>query len=74
MFHKNTKHFETDWPFSRQKVENGTVKLNYIRTFEHLVDIQTKALSRDKFENCRSMLNLKTLEEITPLLNLSTYC
>ena len=67
MFHKETKLFETDWPFSREKVENGTMKLNYIRNFEQLVDIQTKALSRDKFENCRSMLNLKTLEEITNL-------
>jgi hypothetical protein len=62
VFHDKTKHF------TRQKVENKTIKVDYIATTVQPADILTKALSRQKFETCRNKLNLRTVEEITKIV------
>ncbi|KAG0595074.1 hypothetical protein M758_UG137000, partial [Ceratodon purpureus] len=56
IFHDRTKHFETDWHFTRQKVEEKLLKVNFIQTTEQPADILTKASGRTKFENCRAKL------------------
>jgi hypothetical protein len=70
VFYDKTKHFEVDWLFTRQKVANGTIKVNFIHIHDYPADIFTKALNRFKFESCRTKLNLRKLEDIAQLTDL----
>ena len=68
VFHEKSKHFEIDYHFTRQKVENNTIKVEFVPSQEQPADILTKSLGRIKFENCRDRLHLhsqlcKTLKE-----------
>ena len=58
VFHEKSKHFEIDFHFTRQKVENNTIKVEFIPSQEQPADILTKSLGRTKFENCRNRLHL----------------
>ena len=60
VFHEKSKHFEIDYHFTRQKVENNTIKVEFIPTQEQPADILTKPLGRTKFEGCRSKLRLQS--------------
>jgi hypothetical protein len=62
MFHDRTKHFEVDLHFTRQKVEDKTIHVDYVHTSNQLADLLTKALGRIKFESCRDKLNMQTTE------------
>jgi hypothetical protein len=62
VFHDKTKHFEIDWHFIQEKVEEKIVQVDFISTTKQFVDILTKALSRIKFETCRSRFNQKNVE------------
>jgi hypothetical protein len=57
-FHDKTKHFEVDWHFIQEKVEEEIVQVDFISTTKQLVDMLMKALGRIKFEACRSRFNL----------------
>ena len=39
VFHDKTKHFEVDWHFSRQKIEDGTLQVSFINTNNQPADI-----------------------------------
>ena len=65
VFHERSKHFEIDYHFTRQKVENNTIKVEYISTQEQPADLLTKSLGRTKFEECRSKLHLRN--SLSPL-------
>lgn len=56
--HEKSKHFEIDYHFTRQKVENNTIRVEFISSQEQPADILTKSLGRHKFDNCRSKLHL----------------
>ena len=58
VFHEKSKHFEIDYHFTRQKVENNTIKVEFVPSQEQPADILTKSLGRIKFENCRNKLHL----------------
>ena len=58
VFHERSKHFEIDYHFTRQKVENNTISVEFISSHDQPVDILTKSLGRIKFENCKSKLYL----------------
>ena len=59
VFHEKSKHFEIDYHYTRQKIENNTIKVEYIPSQEQPADILTKPLGRIKFENCRDRLYLR---------------
>lgn len=59
VFHEKSKHFEIDYHFTRQKVENNTIKVDFISTQEQPADLLTKSLGRTKFEECRNRLHLR---------------
>ena len=65
VFHDRTKHFEVDWHFTRQKIDDGTIQVSFVKTCSQPADIFTKALGKTKFESCRKFLNLKKLSEIS---------
>lgn len=46
IFHDITKHFEIDWHFTQQKVEDYTIKAEFIKTTDQPPDILTNAVSK----------------------------
>ena len=58
VFHERTKHFEIDVHFTRQKVEDNTIKVQFISSQEQPADLLTKPLGKVKFEDCRRRLHL----------------
>jgi hypothetical protein len=47
--HQRTKHFDIKWHWIREQVENGNLKVEYLRTDEMVADILTKPLSTKLF-------------------------
>lgn len=58
VFHERSKHFEIEYHFTRQKVENDTISVEFIFSQDQPADILTKSLGRIKFKNCKSKLYL----------------
>lgn len=56
--HKRMKHVDIRYNFIREKLQDGTFKIQYIPTNEQLADLFTKGLSRGPFEMLRSKLGL----------------
>nr|GEZ30129.1 integrase, catalytic region, zinc finger, CCHC-type, peptidase aspartic, catalytic [Tanacetum cinerariifolium] len=48
--HSCTKHIHTRYHFIKEQVENGIIKLYFVRTKNQLVDMFTKALPEDRFK------------------------
>jgi hypothetical protein len=53
VMHSKTKHIPIKYHFLREQVVNQVVKLDYVTTKEHIVDIFTKPLPREAFEYLR---------------------
>ena len=60
VFHERSKHFEIDFHFTRQKVEENIIKVEFIPSQEQPADILTKPLGKTKFEDCRKRLHLRS--------------
>ena len=58
MFHKNTKHIDTQFHFVREKVQSKEICVEYCNSCDNGADIFTKSLSRIKFELFREMLGI----------------
>ena len=60
VIHERSKHFEIDYHFTRQKVEDNTIRVEFIPSQEQPADILTKPLGRTKVEECRNKLHLRS--------------
>ena len=49
LFHDRSKHIEMRYHFIKYLVQRGALKLQYIRTDEHIANILTKPLTTSKF-------------------------
>jgi hypothetical protein len=49
MLHGQSKHIEVKYHLVRESVENGRIKMEFIRSEEQLGDILTKPLGKVKF-------------------------
>jgi hypothetical protein len=49
VFHERSKHIEMKYHFIRDMVQRHTIKMQYLRTDEKIIDILTKPLSLGKF-------------------------
>jgi len=58
LFDMRTKHIDIDHHLLRDNVEKGLISMNLCATNNQLVDIYTKALSREQFEKNRLELSL----------------
>ena len=58
MFPVNSKHINIKYHFIHDMVMKGAVKLECIATDEHVADVLTKPLAREKFEYFREKLGV----------------
>jgi len=65
IFHDKTKHIEVQYHFVCEQILPSNIVVNYIPTYEQVVDILKKVLGRIKFEKCRSKLGMKNIKDIT---------
>nr|GEV07449.1 hypothetical protein [Tanacetum cinerariifolium] len=59
--HSRTKHIAVRYHFIKEHVENGTIKLYFVKTDYQLDDIFTKALPTDHFNNLVRRLGMHSL-------------
>eukprot|EP00253_Pinus_taeda_P031210 PITA_31210 len=59
VFHKNTKHIDTQFHFVREKIQSNEIAVEYCKTCDNVADIFTKPLARVKFELFRKMLGVQ---------------
>jgi hypothetical protein len=57
--HSKTKHIDIQYHFVREKIQEGSIKLDYINTKNQLADILTKSLNNSSFQELFSKLNIK---------------
>lgn len=58
-YHPRTKHIDVRHHFLREKVNDGAVKFQYIKTDHMLADFLTKSITAEKQQFCSRGLNLK---------------
>ena len=58
VFHKNTKHIDTQFQFFREKVQSKEIHIKYCNTCDNVANIFTNPLGRIKFELFREMLGV----------------
>ncbi|GJX56341.1 hypothetical protein Tco_0286238 [Tanacetum coccineum] len=59
--HSRTKHINVRYHFIEEHVENGIIKLYFVRTEYQLADMFTKALSKERFEYLVERLGMRCL-------------
>ncbi|GJT88519.1 retrovirus-related pol polyprotein from transposon TNT 1-94 [Tanacetum coccineum] len=63
--HSRSKHIDVRYHFIKEQVENGVVKLYFVRTEYQLADIFTKALPRERFNFLIKKLRMKSMSPET---------
>jgi hypothetical protein len=58
VFHDESKNTEIQYHFTHDMMQRGAIKLQYVRTYEHVYDVLTKPLSRVKFEHFQDKLGI----------------
>jgi len=58
VFHKNTKHIDTQFHFDREKVKSKEIHLEYCNTCDNIANIFTKPRGKVKFQMLREMLGI----------------
>ena len=53
---QRTKHIDVRYHFVRERIQKGSVRVDYVPTSENVADIFTKALPREPFFKFRAML------------------
>nr|GEY05534.1 retrotransposon protein, putative, unclassified [Tanacetum cinerariifolium] len=59
--HSRTKHIHTRYHFIKEQVENGIIKLYFVRTEYQLADMFTKALPEDRFKYLVRRIGMRCL-------------
>ena len=62
---QRTKHIDIKYHFIKDEQKNGVIKLNYIKSEEHIADMLTKplAIARFRFLRDQIMIEARTSEE-----------
>ena len=64
--HNRTKHIDTRYHFIRECVEDKRIETSFVRTEDQLADMFTKALGRQKFQEMRERIGIRStlMEEL----------
>ena len=62
VMHSKTKNIPIKYHFLRDQVSQKVVKLEYVDTREHIVDIFTKPLPKEAFEHLRKKMGVISLQ------------
>ena len=62
--HSKTKHIEIRHPFIRDHVQKGDCEIQFVKTENQLVDLFTKSLARDRFNNLRTELGILDMNNV----------
>ena len=54
--HQRSKHIDIKYHFIRSEIQNGNVKLQYVRTDNNVADIFTKPATRVKLEKLKNFI------------------
>lgn len=58
VFHNRTKHIELRFHKIREWVSKGEICLRFINTYDQPADVLTKSVSKEKFDNFKTMLKI----------------
>ncbi|BAF15572.2 Os04g0582400 [Oryza sativa Japonica Group] len=58
VFHERSKHIATRYHYIRERVEDGSVHVEFVGTEGQIADILTKALGRTRFQELRSRIGV----------------
>lgn len=58
VFHERSKHIATRYHYIRERVGDGSVHVEFVRTEGQIADILTKALGRTRFQELRSRIGV----------------
>ncbi|MCO5611287.1 hypothetical protein L7F22_065539 [Adiantum nelumboides] len=58
VFHARTKHIEAHYHFIRERALDGSIDLTFVRTYEQVANIFTKALGAEKLQRFRAILGV----------------
>ncbi|KAI5055672.1 hypothetical protein GOP47_0029193 [Adiantum capillus-veneris] len=58
VFHARTKHIEVHYHYVKERLSAGEISLAFVPTKDNLVDLFTKALSREKLKAFHKALGL----------------
>ena len=58
VFHDKSKHIEIRYFYTRDMVQKGAIKLQYVSTDDQVANVLTKPISRVKFEYFRDSLGV----------------
>jgi hypothetical protein len=53
---QRSKHIDIKYHFTREKISNGTVKLQYIHTGQNAADCLTKAVTKQTLDTAKPIL------------------
>ena len=56
--HKRTKHIDVKYHYIREKINEGTIRVNGVDSKDNLADILTKPLAREQHHTLTSKLGL----------------
>ena len=64
--HNRSKHIDTRYHFIRECVEEKKIEISFVRTEDQLADMFTKALGRQKFQEMRDRIGIRStpMEEL----------
>ena len=64
--HNRSKHIDTHYHFIRECVEEKKIEISFVRTEDQLADMFTKALGRQKFQEMRDRIGIRStpMEEL----------
>ena len=62
--HGRSKHIDTKFHYTHERIEEGEMDVDHVRTEEQLADILTKALGRTKFVELRQKIGVQKIIKV----------